>query len=95
MVVSTEKATIRNEVATLLASSNASENCEGIGMILSGNAIASDHEKALLSLEQSKKKAPLYMTVGDLASIALDVFGIKRYQGNKDRVLRYIAQLSS
>ena len=83
------------DVAQLLASDNASENCRGLGLILAGEASSSEHEDAILLLESNEKRAPLFMTVGELASVVLAVFGIKSYQGDSDRVRHYIAQQTS
>ena len=86
---------MRDEVAALLASPNASENCQGIGMIMTGVAEADDFTDTLLALESSTKRAPLYMSVGDLASIVLDHFELKAYAGNSERVRNYITQLQN
>ena len=82
-------------VARLLASENASDNCAGLGYILSGAYPVADFQSEITALAGSEKRAPLYMTVGDVAAIVLHVFGITPYAGDNERVLAYIDQLGT
>lgn len=82
-----------DEISTLLDSEIAGERCEGIGHLISGDVSIDAFVEAVEALESSTVPVMFGMTEGEIASVALDVLGVKRYEGTSPYVRHYIAQL--
>ena len=82
-----------SDLRELLGSNDLNENLEALGYLLETMEPIDGLVDELLRLEQDSRPAPLQLTVGDAASILLDVHGVRAYTGSHPGVKDYISQL--